>query len=221
MIKKIITALAAITSVVHVVLKKNKKVEHAGVSTLDTQKEIDADAKKSSSTDKVVEKANVQKKCANNMNSKTRAEVDNSKTKENVINSEPTLNASQKTELGDKILKIIAGISSAGSWCQFTNVATNLSANGISYKDFGFPKLSLFLNEFADYFDFRQTPSPKEGAAPNSELRIKAHFVQLIQNSNSSSFSANSINADENHSYAGLHPEKFANFDVRLYSSSC
>ena len=101
--------------------------------------------------------------------------------------------------MGDKISRIIASTSPAGTWCTLANVGMLLGANGISYRDFGFEKLNQFLNELADYFDFRQTPSPKEGAPAIPELRIKMADAHNELQNRSSYSAANSVNVDGNH----------------------
>ena len=151
----------------------------------------DADVTKSTSSDNVVDLSKSQKQDDyRKKDLKTDVMLDNSKTKERIIMSQPSLNASQKAELGDKISRIIASTSPAGTWCTLANVGSLLGTNGISYKEYGFEKLNHFLNEFADYFDFRQTPSPKDGAPAIPELRVKTAVTKKDFSQNSGFCSA-------------------------------
>lgn len=93
----------------------------------------------------------------------------------------------QKNKLKDEISNIIAGMGVPGTWCKLANVGNALNVKGISYKEYGFTKLILFLKEFADCFEIRQIPSPKKGAPAIPEVRIKTDDVrqeQLKQNYN-------------------------------------
>ena len=140
-------------------------------------KETEIGMEKPSSTSNSVE-VELQKKSGDGMGSKTNAAPTFQKKTENVIKSSPSLDVSQKAELGDKILGIITSANPAGTWCTLANVEMLLGVNGVSYSDFGFEKLNQFLNEFAEYFDFRQTPSPKEGAPAIPELRVKTAVAE-------------------------------------------
>lgn len=165
----------------------------------DGNNNVNTVATESTSAVNIVEETKSQEQNANGKDLKKIAMSDRSKIKEHSTTSQPVLNASQRKELGDKILGIIANASPIGTWCTLANVGTILNENGIFYRDYGFEKLNQFLNEFADFFDFRQTPSPKEGAPAIPELRVKTTVAEneLSQNSGSCS-AALSSNTDAN-----------------------
>lgn len=160
-------------------------------NTNDVCDETVANMMKSSFLDNVVGLAKFQKQNDyRRKDLKMSATQDNSKAKECVIMNQPSLNASQKAELGEKILRLIADVYPAGTWCTLANVGSLLGANGISYKEYGFEKLNHFLNEFADSFDFRQIPSPKVGAPAIPELRVKTAVTENEFSQNSGYCSA-------------------------------
>lgn len=84
-----------------------------------------------------------------------------------------SLTEDQKKELGKKIVDIISSLVTPGSWCEAAKIGMAFNESGISYLTYGFEKLKPFLNEFSDYLDFRNAPSPKEGAPAIFEIRVK------------------------------------------------
>ncbi|MDY6387112.1 MAG: DUF3825 domain-containing protein [Fibrobacter sp.] len=83
------------------------------------------------------------------------------------------LSEEQKAKLEKKIKDIIASLEEPGSWCNLTTVAHKLRENDIFYKEYGFARLTDFMNEFSNSFELRSRQNQIEGAPSIPEIRIK------------------------------------------------
>ena len=62
----------------------------------------------------------------------------------------------ERADLSAKILQVIQGLQKdTDPWVDFARIGAPLTAAGIQYKQYGFPKLRPFLNEFQDILSFK------------------------------------------------------------------
>lgn len=88
------------------------------------------------------------------------------------------MNNQERVDLSKKILQVIQSLQSASDpWVDFARIGAPLIAAGVQYKQFGFPKLRPFLNEFPDILEFKDV-QPAEGKPPVCYVRLKSVVAQ-------------------------------------------
>lgn len=84
------------------------------------------------------------------------------------------MNNQEKVDLSKKILQVVQSLQSdSNSWVDFARIGAPLAAIGVQYKQYGFPKLRPFLNEFQDILVFKEIV-PAVGKPPVSYVRPKS-----------------------------------------------
>lgn len=84
------------------------------------------------------------------------------------------MNNQEKVELTKKILHVIRNLQNdSDSWVDFARIGAPLAAVGVQYKQYGFPKLRPFLNEFQDVLVFKDD-QPSEGKPTVCYVRLKS-----------------------------------------------
>ena len=88
------------------------------------------------------------------------------------------MNNQEKVDLSKKILQVIQSLQSdLDPWVDFARIGAPLSDAGVQYKQYGFPKLRPFLNEFQDMLEFKDV-QPAEGKPPVFYVRLKTAVAQ-------------------------------------------
>lgn len=84
------------------------------------------------------------------------------------------MNNQEKVDLSKGILQVIQSLQSdLDPWVDLARIGAPLSAAGVQYKQYGFPKLRPFLNEFQDMLEFKDV-QPAEGKPPVCYVRPKS-----------------------------------------------
>lgn len=84
----------------------------------------------------------------------------------------------ERADLSARILQVIQSLQSdTDSWVDFARIGAPLTAAGIQYKQYGFPKLRPFLNEFQDVLVFKDV-QPAEGKPPVCYVCLKSAVPQ-------------------------------------------
>lgn len=84
------------------------------------------------------------------------------------------MNNQERVDLSKKILQVIQSLQTdSDSWVDFARIGAPLTAIGVQYKQYGFPKLRPFLNEFQDILTFKDIV-PAEGKPPVCYVRPKS-----------------------------------------------
>ena len=79
----------------------------------------------------------------------------------------------ERADLSKKILQVIHSLQNdSDPWVDFARIGAPLTAAGVQYKQYGFPKLRPFLNEFQDILVFKDVV-PAEGKPPVCYVRPK------------------------------------------------
>lgn len=85
------------------------------------------------------------------------------------------MNSQERTDLSKKILQVIQLLQAdSEAWVNFANISVPLTAAGVNYKQYGFLKLRLFLNEFQDVLEFKDE-YPVEGRPPVCYVRPRPY----------------------------------------------
>lgn len=88
------------------------------------------------------------------------------------------MNTQERIDLSAKILQVIQNLQSdSDPWVDFARIGAPLTAVGVQYKQYGFPKLRLFLNEFQDALVFKDVQSA-DGKPPVCYVRLKSIVPQ-------------------------------------------
>lgn len=83
------------------------------------------------------------------------------------------LNSQERAYLAEIIVRVVKNLQAdAGEWVHFAQLGAPLAAAGVQYKQYGFPKLRPFLNEFQDVLAFKDV-LPAEGKPPVCYVRPK------------------------------------------------
>lgn len=84
------------------------------------------------------------------------------------------MNNQERVDLSKKILQVIQSLQSdSDPWVDFARIGAPLTAIGVQYKQYGFPKLRPFLNEFQDILVFKDVV-PDVGKPPVCYVRPKS-----------------------------------------------
>lgn len=79
----------------------------------------------------------------------------------------------ERASVSEKILHVIKELQDQeGAWVDFARMGAPLNFLGVQYKEYGFPKLRPFLNEFQDVLEFKD--ELVEGKPPVCYVRPKA-----------------------------------------------
>lgn len=90
------------------------------------------------------------------------------------------MNNQERTDLSKKILQVIQSLQDTSDpWVDFARIGAPLVAVGVQYKQYGFPKLRPFLNEFQDILAFKDV-QPDAGKPPVCYVRLKSVLVQDV-----------------------------------------
>lgn len=85
----------------------------------------------------------------------------------------------ERADLSAKILQVIQGLQKdTDPWVDFARIGAPLTAAGIQYKQYGFPKLRPFLNEFQDILSFKDE-RPGDGKTPVCYVQPKTSDNKL------------------------------------------
>ena len=88
--------------------------------------------------------------------------------------------------VSQQIIRVISSMQdNPNEWIDFAKIGLALSAAGINYKQYNFPKLRPFLNEFQDILDF--TDEHAEGKTPVCFVRLKSdsRSIETVPDSSS------------------------------------
>lgn len=90
------------------------------------------------------------------------------------------MNNQERVDLSKKILQVIQSLQSdSDPWVDFARIGAPLTAIGVQYKQYGFPKLRPFLNEFQDILVFKDVV-PAVGKPPVCYVRLKSVVAQDV-----------------------------------------
>lgn len=88
------------------------------------------------------------------------------------------LNSQERAYLAEIIVRVVKNLQAdAGEWVHFAQLGAPLAAAGVQYKQYGFPKLRPFLNEFQDVLAFKDV-LPAEGKPPVCYVCLKSTVLQ-------------------------------------------
>lgn len=80
----------------------------------------------------------------------------------------------ERADLSAKILRVIQDLQGdSDGWVEFARIGAPLAAAGVQYKEYGFPKLRPFLNEFDEVLSFKDV-QPGEGKPPVCYVRLRS-----------------------------------------------
>lgn len=84
------------------------------------------------------------------------------------------MNNQERDDLSKKIRQVIQSLQrDSDPWVNFARIGAPLTAIGVQYKQYGFPKLRPFLDEFQDILEFKKVV-PDEKKPPVCYVRPKS-----------------------------------------------